>query len=76
MNVINLLENNAKRHGEKPAIIFRDKQISFSQLKDKVFSLSQSLLRLKIKPGDKIAIYLPSWPEYVYSYLAAWAIGA
>jgi len=76
MNVINLLEEQAKTYPDKPAIIFRQQQISFRRLRDSVFSLSSSLLKLGLKRGDKIGVYLPNWPEYVYSYLAAWSIGA
>ncbi|MEI6832196.1 MAG: class I adenylate-forming enzyme family protein [Candidatus Omnitrophota bacterium] len=76
MNVISVLEQAAEKYSNKPAIIFRDELISFTTLKDKVFSFSQSLLKLGIKRGDKIAIYLPNWPEYIYSYLAIWSIGA
>jgi long-chain acyl-CoA synthetase len=76
MNVVNVLEQCAKEYAHKSAVIFRQEQISFGQLKDKVFSLSQSLLKLGVKRGDKIAIYLPSWPEYIVSYLSIWSIGA
>ena len=76
MQVAKILEKCAKIYAHKPAIIFRQEQLSFTQLKDKVFSLSQGLLKLGVKPGDKVAIYLPSWPEYVLSYLAIWSVGA
>lgn len=76
MNVINLLEKSAREYGDKPAIIFRQQELSFTRLKEQVFSFSQSLLKLGVKPGDKVAIYLPNWPEYIVSYLAAWSIGA
>ena len=76
MNVVKVLKECAKRYAHKPAIIFRQKQLSFVQLRDKVFALSQGLLKLGVKPTDKVAIYLPSWPEYVLSYLAIWSIGA
>lgn len=76
MDVINLLDKCAKEYAQHPAVIFRGEQISFAQLKDKVFSFSDSLLKLGIKRRDKVAIYLPNWPEYIYSYLAIWSIGA
>ena len=76
MKVINILEKCTQEHANKPAVIFRQEEISFLQLKDKVFSLAQSLLKLGAKPLDKIAIYLPNWPEYIISYLAIWSIGA
>ncbi len=76
MNVVEILEKCAKEYQNKSAVIFRQQEISFLQLKDKVFSFAQSLLKLGVKPKDKIAIYLPNWPEYMISYLAIWSIGA
>jgi len=76
MNVIKILEEKAKNLSDKPAIIFKDQTISFSELKDICFKLSDSLTRLGVGKGDKVAIYLPSWPEYIYSYLAIWCCGA
>jgi len=76
VNVVNVLEECAKIYAHKPAIIFRQEQLSFIQLRDKVFALGQGLLKLGVEPGDRVAIYLPNWPEYVLSYLAIWSIGA
>ncbi|MDD5130622.1 MAG: AMP-binding protein [Candidatus Omnitrophica bacterium] len=76
MNVVKVLEECAEKYTQKPAVIFRQDQISFGQLKDKVFAFSQALLKLGVQPGDKVAIYLPNWPEYIVSYLATWSIGA
>jgi len=76
MNVVNILKKCAKEYQNKPAVIFRQQEISFLQLKDKVFSFAGSLLKLGVMPHDKIAIYLPNWPEYIISYLAIWSIGA
>ncbi len=76
MDVVELLDKQANKSGHKPAIIFKDQTISFSQLRDSSFKLADSLIKLGIKKGDKIAIYLPNWPEYIYSYLAIWACQA
>lgn len=76
MDVIKLLEEKANKLADKPAIIFREQPITFLQLKETVFKLAGSLKKLGINKGDKVAIYLPNWPEYVYSYLAAWCLGA
>jgi long-chain acyl-CoA synthetase len=76
MHVVNILKQRAKEYAHRPAVIFGQEQISFAELKDKVFSLAQGLLKLGVKRGDKVAIYLPNWPEYIYSYLAIWCIGA
>jgi len=76
MNVAGILEIKAKKLADKPAIIFKDQSITFRQLRDCAFKLADSLKKLGIRKGDKVAIYLPNWPEYIYSYLAIWSIGA
>ena len=76
MRVKDILKQQADLYPDKPAVIFRDEQITFGQLKGSVLALADSLLKLQIARGDKIAIYLPNWPEYIYSYLAIWSIGA
>ncbi len=76
MNVAKVLEEKAKEFHNKPAIIFKEQAISFGQLRDYSFRLADSLRNLGIKKGDRVAIYLPNWPQYLYSYLAIWCCGA
>ena len=76
MHVAGLLEAKVKEFSDKPAFIFKEQSITFSQLRDSSFRLADSLRNLGIKKGDKVAIYLPNWPQYLYSYLAIWCCGA
>jgi acyl-CoA synthetase (AMP-forming)/AMP-acid ligase II len=75
MNVAELLENWAKKFPDKPAIIFQDKAITFSQLRNNSFKLSNALLDLGLKKSDRVAIFLPNRPEYIYSYVAIFTAG-
>jgi acyl-CoA synthetase (AMP-forming)/AMP-acid ligase II len=75
MNVTRLLETQAKKYAQKPALIFKEQPITFRELRDISFCLANSLLELGVKKGEKVAIYLPNWPEYIYSYLAVWCLG-
>ena len=76
MDIANVLINTTKKFHSKPAVIFKDKTISFLNLYDNVFKLAQGLLKLGIKKADKVALYLPNCPEYIYSYLALFSLGA
>jgi len=76
MDVAKLLEEKKKLFSDKPAVIFKDQPITFSQLRDLSFRLANSLINLGLKKSDKVAIYLPNSPEYIYSYLAIWICGA
>jgi len=76
MNIARILEEKAKISPEKPAVIFKEQVFSFSQLKKLAFSFAAALEKLGLKKGEKIAVYLPNCPEYIFSYLAAWVTGA
>ncbi|MFH0790333.1 MAG: AMP-binding protein [Candidatus Omnitrophota bacterium] len=76
MNIRRILEENVKEHSQKTAIIFKDRIISFGQLREAGFKLADSLTRMGIKKGDKVAVYLPNGLEYIFSYLAVWCCGA
>ncbi len=76
MDIYKLIDANALQLGSKSALLFKEQVISFAQLKPKVFALAQGLSSLSAKKSTKIAIYLPNCPEYVYSYLACFCLGA
>ncbi|MFC1593909.1 class I adenylate-forming enzyme family protein [Candidatus Omnitrophota bacterium] len=76
MDVKKILIQQAQRFADKPAIIFKDTSTTFSGLKDVVFRLANAFSSLGIKKGDKVAIYLPNCPEYIFSYFALFSIGA
>jgi len=75
MNVKEVLINNAENYPKKLALIFKDEPINFLELKERAFKLANFLLGLNLKKEDKVAIYLPNCPEYIFSYLAIFSAG-
>ncbi|MDD2752382.1 MAG: AMP-binding protein [Candidatus Omnitrophica bacterium] len=76
MDVRKALIEAAKIYKERVVFIYEDKESSFLELKEKSLKLANALLNLGIKKGDSVAIYLPNCPEYIYSYLAIYCLGA
>ena len=76
MNIRQVLENTAQKYPNKPAIVFKDTIISFKELQENVLKLGGALRSQGIGKSDKVAIYLPNCPQYVYSYLACFTLGA
>jgi long-chain acyl-CoA synthetase len=76
MNILQILTESAGFFAQKPVIIFKDNSISFSDLKIKVTALARGLQALGLGSGKKIGLYLPNCPEYVYSYLSSFLLGA
>jgi len=71
-----VLEKAVERFGEKTAVVFDSKEVSFQQLRENALKLANVLKAQGIVKGDKVAIYLPNCLEYVYSYLACFSLGA
>lgn len=76
MKVRQIIEEAAGKFGSKPAVFFHDQPISFAQLREKVFKLASGLQDSGVTKSSKVAIYLPNCPEYIYSYLAIFCLGA
>ena len=78
---LNYAENLLKEDSEKPAILSKLEgqpliSISYSELNFKARQFAIALLQLGIKPGDRVAGYLPNIPETVVAMLGTAAIGA
>jgi len=63
MNVYQILTDSAQLFAKKPAIVFKDKIVSFGDLKAKVLALARGLKSLGVGHGRKIALYLPNCPN-------------
>jgi fatty-acyl-CoA synthase len=70
------LNETVERFPEKEAIVFKDRRITFKQLRENVQSLAKAFLKQGLKKQDKIAIMMTNRPEWVYARDAAIRIGA
>jgi acetoacetyl-CoA synthetase len=78
---LNFAENLLRRRDASDALVFwgEDKakrRLSHAQLYDQVSRLAQALRAEGVKPGDRVAAYLPNMPEAIVAVLAAASIGA
>jgi acetoacetyl-CoA synthetase len=53
-----------------------ERRVSHAQLRSEVSRIAQALRALGVKPGDRIAAFVPNLPEAVIAMLAAASIGA
>lgn len=70
-----------RRNGEGVAIIAVDEggsqyELSWSQLRSQVAAAASRLRAWGIRPGDRVAAYLPNVPEAVIALLATASVGA
>ncbi len=70
------LTNRATTDPERPYIIFDDRALTFGQVEMRADALAASFAQQGIGAGDRVALVLPAWPEFVLSAFAAAKVGA
>ncbi len=70
------LANRATTDPESAFLIFQDREYTFLEVESQAEALAASLFNLGVRAGDRVALILPGWPEYVISMFAAAKIGA
>ncbi len=68
MNLYEILDNSAKEFGNKTAIWFQKRKISYKELKDISDRLATALTEMGVEVGDRVAIMIPSFPQFILSF--------
>ena len=64
------------RYAERTALVFGDQRLTFAEVGKRVERLALHLLKLGMKPLDRVVVQLPNVPEFVYLYFALQKVGA
>lgn len=76
MSTLNaMLDRSAQEGGEKTAIVFGDRELSFLGLRQEVLEIAEGLRRAGIGKGDRVAIVHRNAPEFVAAYFAINRLG-
>ncbi|TCK21121.1 AMP-binding protein [Pseudonocardia endophytica] len=51
-------------------------ELDYASVRERARGLGAALLRAGVRPGDRVAMQLPNWAEFVVGYLAVARIGA
>jgi long-chain acyl-CoA synthetase len=70
-----LLEASAKRFPNKTALVCPH-VLTYAELDVLANQFANSLLRLRIQKGDRVALFLPNIPEFVIAYFGSLKAGA
>ncbi len=66
----------ARRAGEREAIVAPDRRITYAQLHREAQRVARGLLALGVKKNDKVALWLPTRPEWLFAQSGCAMIGA
>jgi len=63
-------------HGDKDYLVYQDERWSYNQAHDEVARIAAWLTANGIGPGDRVAISMRNYPEWMLSYYAVISVGA
>ena len=67
----------ARGHGEKTFLVYEGETYTFTQAMDQIDALSNLLVNIYgVKKGDRVAVAMRNYPEWVMSFAAIISVGA
>ncbi len=71
-----LLKHTAEQYPSHPAVYYYGTRLTYQELNRKADQFANLLLQEEIKPGDRIALYLPNCPPVLIAFFGALRAGA
>jgi fatty-acyl-CoA synthase len=75
-SVAQVLAERVREHPDRVFLIIGDRRLTYRQVDARASALAAALHELGVERGDRIAVDLPNWPEFVLSMFAAAKLGA
>ncbi|HEX8906190.1 MAG TPA: AMP-binding protein, partial [Longimicrobiaceae bacterium] len=76
LSVADALALRAQEDPRRPFVAFGERRCTYAQIDHQSSSLAAALHELGIEAGDRMALTLPNWPEFVVAAFAAAKLGA
>src|SRR5437870_3289807 len=67
-NIGHIVSESAARLGDKPALIFHDRSVSYAQLDAAITRASAGVASLGVRKGDRVALMVHNTPEFAEAY--------
>ncbi|WP_020660021.1 long-chain-fatty-acid--CoA ligase [Amycolatopsis benzoatilytica] len=67
-NLAAMLTESAAAHADKPFLHAGDRVLTYAEVDELSGRVAESLVRLGLEPGDKVAVQLPNVPQFVLAY--------
>lgn len=71
-----LVDEKAERFGEREALVFGEQRYTFKQVRERVDEVAAGLIKLGVRHGDHVALWLVNRPEWIFCMFALARIGA
>ncbi|MDP3138626.1 MAG: AMP-binding protein [Burkholderiaceae bacterium] len=71
-----VLTRQARRHGDKPYLLFEDRRFSYAEVEDVTRRLAEGMLRCGLHKGQHVAVLAANSPESLFMHFALGRMGA
>jgi acyl-CoA synthetase (AMP-forming)/AMP-acid ligase II len=75
-NLAYIFGARAAEHPQRTLLVAGGRSLTYGQVEARAAALAAALSELGIEAGDRIAIDMPNWPEWLMTLLAAAKLGA
>lgn len=75
MNIGQFFAHAAGRHPDRPAFLWNDQMVSYSQASARINALAAGLQSLGLVRGDRIGVLMWNCPQLIESFFAIWKAG-
>ncbi|MFX1500101.1 MAG: AMP-binding protein, partial [Promethearchaeota archaeon] len=76
MTLIDIFKNGAEKYGEKVVFDYFGNEFTYREMDQLTRRFANALLKLGVKKGDVIALWLPNSPHFSVCYFASIFVGA
>ncbi len=73
---LNEVFNSTRVHGEKTFLVYGNERYSYHEVHQQVLALQQSLTALGVRRGERVAIAMRNYPEWIVTFYAVVSMGA
>lgn len=70
-----ILTDTASAYADRIACHYYDQQLTYAEMSDQAHRAAEALVRLGVKPGDRVGILMPNIPEYPIALNGIWMAG-
>ena len=74
-SVCSVFEETVEKYPDKEALVFEEQRVSYRELQRRVNAFARGLLKLGVRKGDHISLWMTNSPEWVYAQYAFYKLG-
>ena len=75
MTIVEMLKKNVRLYPEKTALIYKESRISYEALYKRSIALTNYLIDIGLKKGERVGLLMQKTPEVIISFLGVTGAG-